>query len=82
MQSGVPIVPVIASNQRYALYETGDAPHWRGGTVLVQALPAIETKGKTADDVDALIEQTRSTMLAALIKLNAEARKLNGIDSD
>ena len=52
------------------------------GLVLVQALPPISTEGKTADDVNALLEETRRVMLPALEKLNAEARKLNGIDDE
>ena len=82
VQSGCPIVPVVMSNQRYCFQREGDNLHWTGGTILLRALPAIKTAGKTAEDVDALIAQTRSAMQVAIEELNVEARKLNGISKE
>jgi 1-acyl-sn-glycerol-3-phosphate acyltransferase len=76
VQSGRPIVPVVASNQSW-IYDPGHG-HWRGGVILMRALPPIETKNKTIADVDDLIAQTNAVMQKALDEINAEAKQLNG----
>lgn len=77
VQSGRPIVPVVASNQSY-VWHLNSRGFWRGGAVIVRALPPIETKNKTVADVDDLIAQTASVMQKALDEVNAEAKLLNG----
>ncbi|MCB0351141.1 MAG: 1-acylglycerol-3-phosphate O-acyltransferase [Bdellovibrionales bacterium] len=49
----VPIVPIVAS----AYFGKLNLNKPNAGTVTVEALPPIETKGKTKDDVDDLLNQ-------------------------
>jgi lysophosphatidate acyltransferase len=47
---------------------------FRPGTVPVRVAKPISTKGKTKDDVDALVKETRDTMLKELKIATSEAR--------
>lgn len=65
----VPIVPVVCSSlakvinfqRRYA----------RPGKIYVRALPPIQTAGKTSKQIEAVMNETRDQMIAALAELNA-----------
>lgn len=75
MQSGRPIVPIVASNQ--SLLFAPEKGSWLGGTIVVKALPPISTVGKTAADVDDLIAHTYAVMQKALDEVNAEAKRIS-----
>ncbi|KAI7525410.1 hypothetical protein KC331_g17542, partial [Hortaea werneckii] len=73
VQAQVPIVPVVVANYSNVLNVKRKV--FRSGTIPVKVLEPIETKGKTKEDVDALLEVTRSRMLEELGKLTVLARK-------
>ncbi|KAI6817056.1 1-acylglycerol-3-phosphate O [Hortaea werneckii] len=73
VQAQVPIVPVVVANYSNVLNVKRKV--FRSGTIPVKVLEPIETKGKTKEDVDALLELTRSRMLEELGKLTVLARK-------
>jgi 1-acyl-sn-glycerol-3-phosphate acyltransferase len=77
VQSGRPIVPIVASNQS-KLWNPNKGL-WRGGTIVVKALPPIPTAGKTVAEVDELLAHTYAVMQKALDEVNAEAKLLNGV---
>jgi lysophosphatidate acyltransferase len=72
VQAQVPIVPVVVAN--YSNVLNMKKKIYRAGTIPVRVLEPVETKGKTKDDVDALLEQVRSSMLAELKQLTVHAR--------
>lgn len=47
------------------------------GRVIIKALPEISTKGLTVDDVDSLLEKTRSIMIDAFNEINREMQSSN-----
>lgn len=73
VQAQVPIVPVVVAN--YSNVLNVKRKIYRPGTIPVRVLEPISTKGKTKDDVDALLEETRSKMLKALKEITAHARE-------
>jgi 1-acyl-sn-glycerol-3-phosphate acyltransferase len=72
VQNQVPIVPVIVSDCSEVCDGLG-LPKSSSTTreVRIQALDPIETEGKGAEDVAALAEATRASMLAGLTRINA-----------
>lgn len=64
VQAQVPIIPTVAENYSYIL--NLKAKRFNPGTARIRVLQPIETKGKTAADVEALLQETREVMLAAL----------------
>jgi lysophosphatidate acyltransferase len=76
VQAQVPIVPVVCANYNHVLDVKGKRV--TPGVVDVTILPAIDTKGKTAADVDALLEQTHSAMMEELIRLSHVSGQGNG----
>ena len=73
VQAQVPIVPVVVAN--YSNILNVKKKIFRPGTIAAKALRPIETKGKTKEDVDALLEQARSSMIEELKKLTARAQE-------
>ncbi|MBM3466009.1 MAG: 1-acyl-sn-glycerol-3-phosphate acyltransferase [Armatimonadetes bacterium] len=71
VEAQVPIVPVAQSLQQYAV----DPKRLRapGGLIQVRILEPISTAGMTADDVDRLMEVTRTRMDEALAEADAAA---------
>ncbi|KAJ3023839.1 1-acylglycerol-3-phosphate O-acyltransferase [Thoreauomyces humboldtii] len=67
VQGGFPIVPIVFST--YAPCYEPAARRFIPGVITVKVLEPIETRGKTAADVDALLELTRSRMQAALVTI-------------
>jgi len=73
VQAQVPIVPVVVAN--YSNILDVRKKIYRAGTIPLKVLKPIETKGKTKEDVDALVEETRNVMLAELKNITVQARK-------
>lgn len=76
VQAQVPIVPVVCANYNHVLDVKGK--RFRPGVVEVTALPPIRTVGMTSENVDALLEQTRSAMMEELIRLSHVSGEGNG----
>jgi lysophosphatidate acyltransferase len=76
VQAQVPIVPVVCGNYFHVLDVKGQ--RFSPGVVDVTVLPPIQTKGKTAADVDALVEKTRNAMMDELIRLSHVSGVGNG----
>lgn len=62
VSSGLPIVPVRVSGSRDVV--AADTLRVRPGTITVEILPPVETDGKQAADIPALMAQVRSAMLS------------------
>lgn len=60
IETGSPIIPIVVSNYSN-LYDTR-AKRFKSGTIKVRILPPVEIKGMSADDVDRVVEETRSKM--------------------
>ena len=76
VQAQVPIVPVVVAN--YSNVLNMKRKIFRSGRIPIKVLQPIETKGKTKEDVDALLQETREKMLAVLKQLH-ERVKAEGI---
>ena len=61
-----PIVPIIASSY----HKTLDFNKWNPGKVIVKVLPAIDTKGKTHDDIPEFKEKLHEQMKIEIDKLD------------
>jgi lysophosphatidate acyltransferase len=72
VQAQVPIIPVSVANYTNVLDVRRKL--FRPGTIPVRVAKPIFTKGKTKEDVDALIEETRGVMLRELKDVTAKAR--------
>ena len=73
VQAQVPIIPVVVAN--YSNVLNVKRKIFRQGTIPIRVLEPVQTNGKTKEDVDALLEEVRSKMLAELKKLTAQARE-------
>lgn len=73
VQAQVPIVPIVVANYNNVLSLKRKV--FRAGTIPVRVLEPIDTKRKGKEDVDALLEEVRSKMLAALKDLTVHARE-------
>ena len=73
VQAQVPIVPVVVANYSNVLDMRRKV--FRVGTVPASVLRPVETKGKTKDDVDALVEEVRSAMLEELKRISEKAQR-------
>lgn len=76
VQAQVPIIPVSVANYSNVLDVRRKL--FRPGTVPVRVAKPILTQGKTKEDVDALVKETRDTMLRELKIATSEART-NGV---
>ena len=72
LQAQVPIVPVVVAN--YSNILNVKKKIFRPGTIRAKVLEPVETKGKTKEDVDALLEEVRTRMLTELKKLTSHAQ--------
>lgn len=72
VQAQVPIVPIVVAN--YSNVLDVKRKLFRPGTIPVKVVAPISTKGKTKDDVDVLVEQTRNIMLEELKAITGKAR--------
>lgn len=73
VQAQVPIVPVVVANYSNVLDVRRKI--FRAGTIPAKVLRPIETKGKTKEDVGALMEEARSAMLTELKVITGKARQ-------
>jgi lysophosphatidate acyltransferase len=73
VQAQVAIIPVAVANYTNVLDVKRKL--FRPGTIPVRVAKPIFTKGKTKEDVDALIEETRGVMLRELKDVTAKARR-------
>ncbi|TKB51419.1 1-acylglycerol-3-phosphate O-acyltransferase [Ferrimonas sediminicola] len=73
IQAGVPIVPVIASDQ-----QTINLNRRNNGVVIVETLEPICTKGYSKEQVRELAEEVYNRMKQRLEELNCEAMRLAG----
>ncbi|KAK5115681.1 hypothetical protein LTR62_000770 [Meristemomyces frigidus] len=73
VQAQVPIVPVVVAN--YSNILNVQRKIFRMGTIPIRILEPVATKGKTKEDVGALLEEVRTKMVAALKELTAHARQ-------
>lgn len=65
----VKIQPIVASSVHLLNWS-----RWNVGKIIVEALPAIDTKGKTHDDIDHMISLAHQSMQSAHDKLNHEIK--------
>ncbi len=72
IQAQVPIVPVVVAN--YSNVLNVKRKIFRPGTIPARVLEPIATRGKTKEDVDALLQEVREKMLAALKELTEKAK--------
>ncbi len=73
IDSGLPIIPVAISSYHKNL----NLNKWKSGTVLFKALPIIETKKLTHDDIDSLTLKCHDLIKKAVEELDEEI-KLSG----
>ncbi|TKA72762.1 hypothetical protein B0A55_06841 [Friedmanniomyces simplex] len=73
VQAQVPLIPVVVAN--YSNVLNVKRKIFRQGTIPITILEPIDTRGKTKEDVDELLEVVRSRMLVELKKLTAHARE-------
>ena len=73
VQAQVPILPVVVANYSNVLAPKRSI--FRSGRISIRIQKPIETKGKTKEDVDDLLESVRSSMLRELEALTDQAKK-------
>ncbi|KAF7197533.1 putative 1-acyl-sn-glycerol-3-phosphate acyltransferase [Pseudocercospora fuligena] len=73
IQAQVPIVPIVVAN--YSNVLNMKKKIFRPGSIPIRVLAPIETKGKTKEDVDELLNETREKMLKVLIEITQDAQK-------
>lgn len=73
VQAQVPIVPIVVAN--YSNVLNIKKKIFRPGVIPIRVLKPVDTKNKTKDDVDALMEEVREKMLKALKELTVTARE-------
>lgn len=73
VQAQVPIIPVVVAN--YSNVLNMKRKIFRKGTIPIKVLEPISTKGRTKEDVDALLGETRTRMLMELQKMTSRARE-------
>lgn len=66
--NGLPLQPIVMS----PIHKHLDYRKWCPGTVIAEVLEPIPTKGKTLEDVDALLAEAQQKMAAAFARLDAE----------
>ncbi|KAF2162844.1 hypothetical protein M409DRAFT_57903 [Zasmidium cellare ATCC 36951] len=72
IQAQVPIVPIVVAN--YSNVLNIKKKLFRPGVIPVKVLEPISTKGNTKEDVDALLEETRTKMVRTLKEITVKAR--------
>lgn len=72
VQAQVPIIPIAVANYSNVLDVRRKL--FRPGTIPVRIAQPISTKGKTKEDVDSLMQETRDTMLKELKIATSKAR--------
>lgn len=70
VQSQVPIVPVVFSS--YKTFMRKNERVFNSGEIIIEALPAIPTKGLKSGDVNQLMNQAREIIINKYKELNRE----------
>ncbi|EFQ99150.1 1-acyl-sn-glycerol-3-phosphate acyltransferase beta [Nannizzia gypsea CBS 118893] len=70
------IVPIVAENYSHVL--DVKKMKFTSGTINVKVLPPVSTKGLTTADVDSLVQNTRQSMLDAMVEMD-KMRKIKDI---
>lgn len=73
VKAQVPIIPIVVAN--YSNILNIKKKTFRPGVIPIRVLKPVETKGKSTEDVDALLTEVRTKMLAALKELAIQARE-------
>ena len=73
IQAQVPVVPIVVANYSNVLNMKKKV--FRSGTIPIRVLEPISTKGKTKDDVQALLDEVREKMLSELKAMTQKARE-------
>ena len=73
IQAQVPVVPIVVAN--YSNVLDFKRRIFRAGKIPITILEPISTKGKTKDDVDALLKEVREKMMSELVSLTQRARE-------
>jgi lysophosphatidate acyltransferase len=73
VQAQVPIVPVVVAN--YSNVLDVKRKIFNAGSIPVSVLKAVETKGLTKDDVDALVERVQKDMAEELVRITKVAEE-------
>ncbi|KAK3720005.1 1-acylglycerol-3-phosphate O-acyltransferase [Vermiconidia calcicola] len=73
VQAQVPILPVVVAN--YSNVLNVKKKMFRAGRIPLRVLKPVDTKGKTKEDVDALLQEVREKMLAELRAMDQSARE-------
>ncbi|KAK9325778.1 hypothetical protein V1517DRAFT_313441 [Lipomyces orientalis] len=73
LQSGFPIIPVVISN--YSHVFSFRKRILQAGNIDVQVLDPVSTEGLASEDLDELVEATRSKMLDVLKQISPQAAK-------
>ncbi|CRK90843.1 CLUMA_CG004533, isoform A [Clunio marinus] len=66
----VPIIPVVFSS--YLTFTSKEKKIFNSGEILIEALPAIPTKGLKSEDINELIKTTRDIIVKKYEELNSE----------
>jgi lysophosphatidate acyltransferase len=80
VQAQVPIIPVVVANYNNVLDVKKKI--FNSGSIPVSILKAVETKGLTKDDVDALVERVQKDMADELVRITQVAEKKGVAGSD
>lgn len=76
IQAQVPILPMVFSSYRPFMRRSEKV--FKSGDVIIEVLPEIPTKGMKIEDIELLVEKTRSLMIKKYDELNdILARKID-----
>ncbi|KAK9875128.1 hypothetical protein WA026_005921 [Henosepilachna vigintioctopunctata] len=73
IKAQLPILPVVFSQYYFLDHKN---KRFDSGTVIVTVLPPISTEGKTMDDLESLLEETRNKMSTTFYEVNKECKNL------
>ena len=73
VQAQVPVVPIVVANYSNVLNVKRKV--FRTGRIPIKVLEPVSTKGKTKEDVDALLQEVREKMLTALKDLHERVKR-------
>lgn len=76
VQAQVPIIPIVFSS--YSGFYLRKEKQFNSGTIRLQILPKIETKGMTSDDVASLCDKSFEVMRSAYLNVSDSIIQSNG----
>ncbi|KAJ3100304.1 1-acylglycerol-3-phosphate O-acyltransferase [Phlyctochytrium planicorne] len=74
VQGQMPIVPIVVST--YGDMYSSKQVYFRGGEMRIKVLPPIPTEGLKIEDLDGLVEKTRTMMVETLREISRPVAKL------